>query len=224
MSLWPAMAMSSAATRNKTSPAITRSLPSRRRPEKIDTASPNAPVRTAYSKDRVRWLISPATAVRRRCSEAGSFPSAAASVRAWSTGRGARFGGRWRAGRTAADRARKAGGRGGGGGRAGRGGRGRPCARPIAEAHKNLLAGRPRRGPVPNHTKASYPGPSLRAPGRPEMSTRVAFWRKEAEDAAAEKHAQPGLLSDFILGSQDGLVNVLGVILGVAVASRDITI
>jgi len=56
------------------------------------------------------------------------------------------------------------------------------------------------------------------------MSTRVAFWRKEAEDAAAEKHAQPGLLSDFILGSQDGLVNVLGVILGVAVASRDITI
>lgn len=56
------------------------------------------------------------------------------------------------------------------------------------------------------------------------MSTRVAFWRKEAEDAAAEKHAQPGLLADFILGSQDGLVNVLGVILGVAVASRDITI
>src|SRR5206468_1080289 len=35
---------------------------------------------------------------------------------------------------------------------------------------------------------------------------------------------QPGLLSDFILGSQDGLVNVLGVILGVAEASRDITI
>ena len=51
------------------------------------------------------------------------------------------------------------------------------------------------------------------------MSTRVAFWRKEAEDAAAEKHAQTGLLSDFILGSQDGLVNVLGVILGVAIAS-----
>lgn len=56
------------------------------------------------------------------------------------------------------------------------------------------------------------------------MATRFAFWRKEEEDALAEKHAQPGLLSDFILGSQDGLVNVLGVILGVAVASRDITI
>lgn len=56
------------------------------------------------------------------------------------------------------------------------------------------------------------------------MSTRFAFWRREEEDVLAEKHARPGLLSDFILGSQDGLVNVLGVILGVAVASRDITI
>src|SRR5438445_8509422 len=46
------------------------------------------------------------------------------------------------------------------------------------------------------------------------MATRFAFWRKIEEDALAEKHAQPGLLSDFILGSQDGLVNVLGVILG----------
>ena len=54
------------------------------------------------------------------------------------------------------------------------------------------------------------------------MSTRFAFWRKIEEDALAEKHAQPGLLSDFILGSQDGLVNVLGVILGVAVASRNL--
>jgi VIT1/CCC1 family predicted Fe2+/Mn2+ transporter len=56
------------------------------------------------------------------------------------------------------------------------------------------------------------------------MATRFAFWRRIEEDALAEKHAQPGLLSDFILGGQDGLVNVLGVILGVAVASRDITI
>src|SRR5438067_13666752 len=56
------------------------------------------------------------------------------------------------------------------------------------------------------------------------MATRFAFWRKIDEAALAEKHAQPGLLSDFILGSQDGLVNVLGVILGIAVASRDITI
>jgi len=54
------------------------------------------------------------------------------------------------------------------------------------------------------------------------LSARFAFWRKVEEDALAEKHAQPGLLSDFILGSQDGLVNVLGVILGVAVASRNL--
>jgi len=52
------------------------------------------------------------------------------------------------------------------------------------------------------------------------LATRFAFWRKIEEDALAEKHAQPGLLSDFILGSQDGLVNVLGVILGVAVSAR----
>jgi VIT1/CCC1 family predicted Fe2+/Mn2+ transporter len=39
-----------------------------------------------------------------------------------------------------------------------------------------------------------------------------------------EQHKRPGLLSDFILGSQDGLVNVLGVILGVAIASNDFTI
>src|SRR5256885_17079018 len=55
----------------------------------------------------------------------------------------------------------------------------------------------------------------------PAMATRFAFWRKIDEDALAEKHAQPGLLSDFILGSQDGLVNVLGVIHVVAEASRD---
>jgi len=54
------------------------------------------------------------------------------------------------------------------------------------------------------------------------MATRFAFWRKVEEDSLAERHAAPGLLSDFILGSQDGLVNVLGVILGVAVASRDL--
>lgn len=51
------------------------------------------------------------------------------------------------------------------------------------------------------------------------MSTRVAFWRKQEETTAGEQHARPGRLSDFILGSQDGLVNVLGVILGVATAA-----
>lgn len=35
------------------------------------------------------------------------------------------------------------------------------------------------------------------------------------------EHKRPGLLADFILGCQDGLVNVLGVLLGVAVASQD---
>ena len=52
------------------------------------------------------------------------------------------------------------------------------------------------------------------------MSTRFAFWRRQEEEVAGEQHAQPGLLSDFILGSQDGLVNVLGVILGIAIAAH----
>jgi len=36
-----------------------------------------------------------------------------------------------------------------------------------------------------------------------------------------EEHVRPGLLSDFILGSQDGLVNVLGILLGLAAATSD---
>jgi len=43
---------------------------------------------------------------------------------------------------------------------------------------------------------------------------------KEQMDLAKEPHAG-GQLSDLILGAQDGLVNVLGVILGVAVASQE---
>jgi vacuolar iron transporter family protein len=39
-----------------------------------------------------------------------------------------------------------------------------------------------------------------------------------------EQHARPGLLSDFILGSQDGMVNVLGILLGLAAATSDIRI
>jgi VIT1/CCC1 family predicted Fe2+/Mn2+ transporter len=39
-----------------------------------------------------------------------------------------------------------------------------------------------------------------------------------------EAHKKPGVLSDFILGSQDGIVNVLGVILGVAIASNNFKI
>ncbi len=56
------------------------------------------------------------------------------------------------------------------------------------------------------------------------MPSRIAFWRKEEAATAGESHARGGRLSDFILGLQDGLVNVLGVILGVAVASKDLRI
>ncbi|MEM0201283.1 MAG: VIT1/CCC1 transporter family protein [Candidatus Micrarchaeaceae archaeon] len=37
-----------------------------------------------------------------------------------------------------------------------------------------------------------------------------------------EKHPSTNILSDFILGSQDGLVNVLGIILGISAATTDI--
>ncbi len=38
----------------------------------------------------------------------------------------------------------------------------------------------------------------------------------------AESHARSGLLSNFILGSQDGLVNVLGILLGLVAATSDV--
>lgn len=38
---------------------------------------------------------------------------------------------------------------------------------------------------------------------------------------SAEKHARSSLLSNFILGSQDGLVNVLGILLGLSAATSD---
>lgn len=41
---------------------------------------------------------------------------------------------------------------------------------------------------------------------------------------SAERHAAPTLLSNFILGSQDGLVNVLGIVLGVSAATSDLRI
>lgn len=37
-----------------------------------------------------------------------------------------------------------------------------------------------------------------------------------------ERHARPSLLSDFILGCQDGLVNVLGILLGTTAATTDV--
>ena len=56
------------------------------------------------------------------------------------------------------------------------------------------------------------------------MALRLKFWKNEIADVTGEQHKQPGLLSDFILGSQDGIVNVLGVILGVAIASQEFKI
>src|SRR2546421_5266540 len=47
-----------------------------------------------------------------------------------------------------------------------------------------------------------------------------------ASNQARERatHPKPTVLSDFILGSQDGIVNVLGIILGLSAATRDIRI
>lgn len=50
------------------------------------------------------------------------------------------------------------------------------------------------------------------------MTSRLGSRMKSAPPAS-ESHARSMVLSDFILGSQDGLVNVLGVLLGVAVSS-----
>jgi len=46
----------------------------------------------------------------------------------------------------------------------------------------------------------------------------------KAKDTFSETHAASSNLRDIILGGQDGLVNVLGIILGVAVASQDLRI
>jgi len=43
----------------------------------------------------------------------------------------------------------------------------------------------------------------------------------ESGPRVSEKHAHPTFLSDFILGSEDGIVNVLGIILGLSAATRD---
>lgn len=43
-------------------------------------------------------------------------------------------------------------------------------------------------------------------------------------DTNREQHGRPTLLSNFILGSQDGLVNVLGILLGLTAASTDVRV
>ena len=43
-----------------------------------------------------------------------------------------------------------------------------------------------------------------------------------AQSAQRERHPRPTLLSDFILGGQDGLVNVLGILLGLVAAGAPV--
>lgn len=47
---------------------------------------------------------------------------------------------------------------------------------------------------------------------------------KDSVPAPTEHHSRASMLSNFILGSQDGLVNVLGIVLGVSVATSDVRI
>ncbi len=51
------------------------------------------------------------------------------------------------------------------------------------------------------------------------MAHRLGNRNKDETVVTAERHAQPGLLADFILGSQDGIVNVLAVLLGAAASA-----
>ncbi len=50
------------------------------------------------------------------------------------------------------------------------------------------------------------------------MAQLFASRRKTSTNATVERHSRSGLLADFILGSQDGIVNVLAVLLGAAVS------
>jgi vacuolar iron transporter family protein len=45
---------------------------------------------------------------------------------------------------------------------------------------------------------------------------------KVSHPSPAEKHSRSSFLSNFILGSQDGLVNVLGILLGLTAATSDL--
>lgn len=48
--------------------------------------------------------------------------------------------------------------------------------------------------------------------------------KKMLSTARSEQHSRPTLLSNFILGSQDGLVNVLGILLGLTAATTDVRV
>ena len=56
----------------------------------------------------------------------------------------------------------------------------------------------------------------------PIHKERVETVTHEKLGSPSEPHARPSLLSNFILGSQDGLVNVLGILLGLTAATSDI--
>jgi vacuolar iron transporter family protein len=48
--------------------------------------------------------------------------------------------------------------------------------------------------------------------------------QKASTKVKDEKHSHPTFLSNFILGSQDGLVNILGILLGLTAATSDVRI
>lgn len=65
-------------------------------------------------------------------------------------------------------------------------------------------------------------GPDAKDPG---LRTQAGTLADDLEHhTRRDPHDRAGWLSDVILGGQDGLVNVLGVILGVAAATRDLRI
>lgn len=90
------------------------------------------------------------------------------------------------------------------------------------------MGARPPRGAVPgpgsSDTQPLIPGPApVARPSVPSMPMP-----EPATDAIAhaarglEAHPRPTLLSDFILGAQDGIVNVLGIILGLSAATDNV--
>lgn len=52
----------------------------------------------------------------------------------------------------------------------------------------------------------------------------IAPTKKATPKVKNERHSRPTLLSNFILGTQDGLVNVLGILLGLTAATTDVRI
>src|SRR6266480_3412643 len=70
--------------------------------------------------------------------------------------------------------------------------------------------------------ECSRAAPVTAEKGLPVPRDGLAMDSNQAMERAS--HPKPGVLSDFILGSQDGIVNVLGIILGLSAATRDVRI